>query len=172
MKYWFLRHRNSGSKGWQAMRGDQQRRWVLPWAQLPAPRPGTKRRIWGPFIGLWRWSWVLVETNQLEFTGQRSSDSYFQKRVENKGMDIKVERRVGGIGKLNLPIYNIDAMYTINIKWESIVWHRELLYALWLPKWEGNPKKKRYMYMYSQFTVLLTQHHNKHIVKQLSSNKS
>ena len=85
MKYWFLRHRNSGSKGWQALRGDQQRRWVLPWAQLPAPRLGTKRRIWGPFIGLWRWSWVLVESNQLEFTGQRSSDSYFQKRYGYQG---------------------------------------------------------------------------------------
>ena len=45
---------------------------------------------------------MLVESNQLEFTGQRSSDSYFQKRVENKGMGMKVGRGVGVIGKLGL----------------------------------------------------------------------
>ena len=48
---------------------------------------------------------MLVESNQLEFTGQRSSDSSLQCRsidtdVENKGMDIKGERGVGEIGKL------------------------------------------------------------------------
>ena len=29
-----------------------------------------------------------------------------------------------------------------------------LLSALWWPKWEGNPKKRGYMYTHSQFTVL------------------
>ena len=48
-------------------------------------------------------------------------------------------------------------MYTVNNKWEPTLWYREILDALWLPKWEGNPKKKR-GYMYSWFTLLLSQH--------------
>ena len=46
-----------------------------------------------------------------------------------------------------------------------------LLTALWWPKWEGNPKKRGYMYTYSWCTLLYRKNeHN--IVKQLYSNKN
>ena len=46
-----------------------------------------------------------------------------------------------------------------------------LLSALWWPKWEGNPKKKGYMYTYSWFTLLYSRNwHN--TIKQLSSKKN
>ena len=45
-----------------------------------------------------------------------------------------------------------------------------LLNALWWPKWEGNPKKRGYMYMYSWFTLLYSRNwHNS--VKQLYCNE-
>ena len=45
-----------------------------------------------------------------------------------------------------------------------------LLSALWWPKWEGNPKRRGYMYTYSWFTSLYSRNqHN--IVKQLYTNK-
>ena len=45
-----------------------------------------------------------------------------------------------------------------------------LLSDLWWPKWEGNLKKRGYMYTYNRFTLLYSRNeHN--IVKQLYSNK-
>ena len=89
MKYWFLRHWKSGSKGQQALRGDKQTRWVLSWAHLPA---FSEFPCWAPRGGFqvnfsfdsgdeaeywWR-------VRQLELTGQRSSDSYLQSRCKEQ----------------------------------------------------------------------------------------
>ena len=45
-----------------------------------------------------------------------------------------------------------------------------LLTALWWPKWEGNSKKRGYMYTYSGFTLQYSRNYH-NIVNQLCSNK-
>ena len=42
--------------------------------------------------------------------------------------------------------------------------------GLWWPKWEGNSKKRGYMYMYSRFTLLYSR--NWHNIKQLYSDEN
>jgi len=73
--------------------------------------------------------------------------SYLQNRngntyVENKGMDTRAgEVAGGGIGRLGLAYIYIVA----------------LLSALCWPKWEGNPKKRRYVYTWASLVAQLVQ---------------
>ena len=68
----------------------------------------------------------------------------------NKSMDTKGERWGGMNWESGIDIYTL---LILCIKYKLMrtycIAQGTLLNALWLPKWEGNPKKGRYMYTYS-----------------------
>ena len=90
--------------------------------------------------------------------------SYLQSRnrdtaIENKCMDKKGEgwgQGGGELGDWDWHIYTIDTMYKIDNSWEHTycIAQGTLLTALCWPKWEGNPKRRGYVYTYSRFTLL------------------
>ena len=55
-------------------------------------------------------------------------------------------------GKLPCIISHVVCVSGGGMNWE--ITQGTLLSALWWPKWEGNPKKKGYTYMYSCFALL------------------
>ena len=75
--------------------------------------------------------------------------------VENKCMDTKGGRGRDELGDWDWHIYAIDTMHKIDDRWEpNSTAQGTLLSVLWWPKWEGNLKKRGYMYMCSWFTLL------------------
>ena len=71
--------------------------------------------------------------------------------IENKYMDTKGERRGRMECKIGIGIYTLRIKQITN---EDSTVQETLLNALLWPKRQGNPPKRRYMYMCGKFTLL------------------
>ena len=125
VKYWFLRHWKSGSKGQQALRGDKQTRWVLSWAHLPA---FSEFPSWAPRGGFqvnfsfdsgdeaeYRW-----RVRQLELTGQRSSDSYLQSRCKEQRYGYQSWKGSSGNWEIRIYLYTLLMLCMTAPLWQKV----------------------------------------------------
>ena len=86
-----------------------------------------------------QWTWVLVNSGRWWWTGRPGVLQFMGS--QKVGHDWATE--------LNWT----ELMHKTDNSWETVA-QGTLLSAWWWPKWEGNPKKRRDMCIYSWFTLL------------------